>query len=213
VRISEKRLTDRTCGSVSSRRDSPGTHVPGYELSSSGLVLSQFCFGNKSERVHSPGRKSRGRTVLNLRVRRTAHMGQHAFVSVRVHFTFGVSRREHAIKSDIQPQFWSYIGGITKNIGLVLYAVGGFDDHVHVFVGIRPQPPWRKSCRRSKRTLRVGCTNREGFRTFCGRTGMARSASALRTRTRRSRTSIAKPSTTSVRDMETSWRRFSRGTG
>ena len=65
-------------------------------------------------------------------------MSQHTFVSVRIHFTFGVSRREHAIKTDLQPRFWSYIGGIAKNIDLVLYAVGGFDDHVHVFVGLPP---------------------------------------------------------------------------
>lgn len=63
-------------------------------------------------------------------------MGQHTFVSVRIHFTFGVSHREHAIQPDLQPRFWSYIGGIAKNLELVLYAVGGFDDHVHLFVGI-----------------------------------------------------------------------------
>ena len=65
-------------------------------------------------------------------------MGQHTFVSVRIHFTFGVSRREHAIKPELQPRFWSYIAGIAKHLELVLYAVGGFDDHVHVFVGIPP---------------------------------------------------------------------------
>jgi putative transposase len=63
-------------------------------------------------------------------------MGQHTFVSVRVHFTFGVASREHAIKPEIQERFWAYIGGIAKNIGLFLYAVGGFDDHVHVFIGL-----------------------------------------------------------------------------
>ncbi len=67
---------------------------------------------------------------------RTTHMGQHTFVSIRVHFTFGVAGREHAIKTEMQPRFWSYIGGIAKNLDLVLYAVGGFDDHAHVFVGI-----------------------------------------------------------------------------
>lgn len=63
-------------------------------------------------------------------------MKQHTFVRVRVHFTFGVARREDAIKPEIQERFWSYIGGIVRNIGLVLYAVGGFDDHVHVFIGL-----------------------------------------------------------------------------
>ena len=63
-------------------------------------------------------------------------MGQHTLVSVRIHFTFGVSRREHVIRPELQARFWSYIGGIAKNLDLVLYAVGGFDDHVHLFVGI-----------------------------------------------------------------------------
>ncbi len=65
-------------------------------------------------------------------------MGQHTFVSVRIHFTFGVARREHAIKPEMQSRFWAYVGGIARNLDLVLYAVGGFDDHAHVFVGIPP---------------------------------------------------------------------------
>jgi REP element-mobilizing transposase RayT len=65
-------------------------------------------------------------------------MGEHTFVSVRIHYVFGTASREHAINPDLQPRLWSYIAGIARNIGATVYAVGGTEDHVHVFIGVPP---------------------------------------------------------------------------
>ncbi|MBZ5570017.1 MAG: IS200/IS605 family transposase [Acidobacteriia bacterium] len=65
-------------------------------------------------------------------------MGAHTFVSVRVHYVFGTASREHTIKPDLQPRLWAYIAGIARNVGATVYAVGGMDDHAHVFIGVPP---------------------------------------------------------------------------
>lgn len=58
---------------------------------------------------------------------------------------FGTASREHLIKPDLQPRLCSYIVGIARNIGATVYAVGGTDDHVHVFIGIPPMMPVAKA--------------------------------------------------------------------
>ena len=60
-------------------------------------------------------------------------MGYHTYTSIRVHIVFGTADQ---IRDDIQPQLWAYMAGIAKNIGTVLYAVNGAQDHAHVFVGV-----------------------------------------------------------------------------
>jgi REP element-mobilizing transposase RayT len=72
-------------------------------------------------------------------------MGEHTFVSVRVHCVFGTASRDHTLKADLQPHVWSYIAGIARKIGATVYSVGGTDDHVHVFIGIPPMMPVAKA--------------------------------------------------------------------
>ncbi len=87
-------------------------------------------------------------------------MGAHTFVSVRIHYVFGTASREHAIKTEQQPRTWAYIGGIVRNIGATLYAVGGMEDHAHVFLGLPPMMPVAKAAQaikaNSSRWMREG---------------------------------------------------------
>jgi len=125
--------------------------------------------------VHSPARECRD--AISHRIfesrRDGTNMGAHTFVSVRVHYVFGTSSREHAVKPEIQLRLWSYVAGIVKNIGAVLYAVGGMDDHMHVFLGLPPMMPVAKAVQaikaNSSRWLREnGCRFewQEGYAAF-----------------------------------------------
>jgi len=102
-------------------------------------------------------------------------MGAHTFVSVRIHYVFGTASREHAINSDLQSRLWAYIGGIVRNIGATLYAVGGMEDHAHVFIGLPPMMPVAKAVQsikaNSSRWMResggmAGFTWQEGYAAF-----------------------------------------------
>ncbi len=100
-------------------------------------------------------------------------MGAHTFVSIRVHFVFGTSGRDRAIPSDLQPRLWAYIAGIARNLGATVYAVGGMDDHAHVFIGIPATQPVAKAVQTIKtnssrwiREHRPGFEWQEGYAAF-----------------------------------------------
>ena len=58
------------------------------------------------------------------------------FISIRIHLVCRTRRGFPLISDDLQPELWAYVGGIVKRIGLKLYQVGGYRDHMHVFFGI-----------------------------------------------------------------------------
>jgi REP element-mobilizing transposase RayT len=98
-------------------------------------------------------------------------MGEHTFVSIRVHYVFGAASREHAIKPDLQPRLWSYIAGIARNIGATVYAVGGTEDHVHVFIGV----PSTMAIAKAVQTIKANSSRwiRETMRGFAWQEGYA----------------------------------------
>ncbi len=98
-------------------------------------------------------------------------MGAHTFVSIRLHFVFGISHPP--IPSEMQPHLWAYMAGIAKNIGATVYAIGGTNDHAHVFIGIPPMLPAAKAVQtikaNSSRWIREQCPGfewQEGYAAF-----------------------------------------------
>jgi REP element-mobilizing transposase RayT len=60
----------------------------------------------------------------------------HNFVQCRVHIIFSTKERRRYIPEQIQPQLWQYMFGICRNIGVKPIAIGGFDEHCHMLVGL-----------------------------------------------------------------------------
>ena len=58
----------------------------------------------------------------------------HTYVSAYVHYVFSTKNRIHAIPSCLQPDLWSYIGGIARANAATALAVGGTDNHAHVLL-------------------------------------------------------------------------------
>ena len=58
----------------------------------------------------------------------------HSYVSAYVHYVFSTKNRLHAIPGRIQPDLWSYIGGIARANAATALAVGGTDNHAHVLL-------------------------------------------------------------------------------
>lgn len=63
-------------------------------------------------------------------------MSEHAYVSTRLHFVISTKERQQFLKGEEQGRLWAYLGGIARNLGMKVYAIGGADDHAHVFVGL-----------------------------------------------------------------------------
>lgn len=59
---------------------------------------------------------------------------------VLFHFVFSTKLRAPTINPDIQPRLYPFIGGIVRDLGGSLWAVGGMPDHVHLLVRWKTDP-------------------------------------------------------------------------
>jgi putative transposase len=57
--------------------------------------------------------------------------------SLHYHLIFSTKDRLPLITDDWQEDLYGYLGGIVKNQGGIMLAVGGISDHVHLLVGLK----------------------------------------------------------------------------
>ena len=57
-----------------------------------------------------------------------------SYAALFCHIIFSTKNREPLISPELQPRLYSYTGGVLRNEGDVLLAVGGMPDHVHLLV-------------------------------------------------------------------------------
>jgi REP element-mobilizing transposase RayT len=57
-------------------------------------------------------------------------------VALLVHVVFATKNRRNLIAPDIEPDLYSYIGGIVRSRGSRLIAAGGADNHVHLLLSL-----------------------------------------------------------------------------
>jgi putative transposase len=62
----------------------------------------------------------------------------HSYSTVLIHLVFSTKGRRRLIKPDIEPRLWAYIVGIGRNHGIMVHAVGGIEDHLHVLYDLPP---------------------------------------------------------------------------
>ena len=60
----------------------------------------------------------------------------HSYIQCRLHCIFSTKARKNLIPADDQPRLWPYIGGIAREHGMTALAVGGTDNHAHVFLAL-----------------------------------------------------------------------------
>lgn len=51
---------------------------------------------------------------------------------------FSTKDRRKLLSREFQSRLWAYIAGICLNQGMIVHAVGGTDDHIHILVQIPP---------------------------------------------------------------------------
>jgi REP-associated tyrosine transposase len=61
-----------------------------------------------------------------------------SYVANRVHCVFSTKNRARIIPPEMQPRLWSFTAGIARQNGITPIAIGGFDDHAHVLIGVPP---------------------------------------------------------------------------
>jgi REP element-mobilizing transposase RayT len=60
----------------------------------------------------------------------------HTYVQNNLHVIFSTKERQKQISKVLQPELWSYMAGICRNNGILVFAIGGMEEHAHMFVHI-----------------------------------------------------------------------------
>lgn len=63
-----------------------------------------------------------------------AHTSTHNYL----HVVFGTKERRSSIPEALQPRLWAYLGGICRNLRMVVFAIGGMEDHTHLLIRLPP---------------------------------------------------------------------------
>jgi putative transposase len=62
----------------------------------------------------------------------------HTYSKNHFHIVFSTKERRKLISKQLQPQLWSYMIGICRNVNIVGIAIGGMEDHIHALVELTP---------------------------------------------------------------------------
>jgi len=62
----------------------------------------------------------------------------HTYAQNVIHIVFSTQYRQKTISKEFQPRMWAYTAGICKKLGILVHAVGGMDDHIHLLVQLPP---------------------------------------------------------------------------
>lgn len=60
----------------------------------------------------------------------------HSYISNYIHYVFSTKKRHKIITPELQERLWPYIGGIARENKMKALAVGGIEDHAHVFLSL-----------------------------------------------------------------------------
>jgi len=60
------------------------------------------------------------------------------YTQIYIHVVFTVQNRISLIRPEWQIELYKYITGIIQNNGHKLIAINGMPDHIHIFIGLKP---------------------------------------------------------------------------
>ena len=62
----------------------------------------------------------------------------HTYAQDLLHIVFSTKDRHKAISSEFQPRLWTYAAGICHHLEILVHAIGGMEDHIHILIQIPP---------------------------------------------------------------------------
>jgi putative transposase len=98
----------------------------------------------------------------------------HSHVCCLVHVVFATAERRPAIRDEMQERLHAYLGGIARENGIPVLAIGGALDHVHLLISL----PRTISVSKAVQLLKAGSSkwiheNFPGSRSFAWQEGYA----------------------------------------
>lgn len=60
------------------------------------------------------------------------------YTQIYLHIVFSVKGRQNLIHKNWKDELYKYITGVVKGKEQKVYAIGGFSDHIHVLISVKP---------------------------------------------------------------------------
>lgn len=60
------------------------------------------------------------------------------YFKLHYHIVFSTQGRDPCLRKEIRPRLWNYMGGIVNGLGAQTRGIGGWIDHVHLLIDIKP---------------------------------------------------------------------------
>ncbi len=86
------------------------------------------------------------------------------YTQIYIQTVFAVQGRHYMIQSRTKDELYKYISGIVRNKGQKLLAIGGMPDHIHLFVGMKPDLSVSELMRDVKRASSLFINEEKWFR-------------------------------------------------
>jgi putative transposase len=62
----------------------------------------------------------------------------HSYAQNHIHLVFSTKSRAKSLARKLLPRLWAYTPAVCKNHGLLTFAVGGMEDHMHLLMRLPP---------------------------------------------------------------------------
>src|SRR5271169_7218131 len=69
----------------------------------------------------------------------------HTYSQNVVHICFSTKDRRKTLSEEFQPRMWEYAAAICQNLGILVHAIRGTEDHIHLLLQIPPGLPLAKA--------------------------------------------------------------------
>ena len=69
----------------------------------------------------------------------------HTYAQNLLHIVFSTKDRRKSVSPEFQPRLWSYAAGICQKHNILVHAIGGTEDHIHLLIQIPPSLPVAKA--------------------------------------------------------------------
>ena len=60
------------------------------------------------------------------------------YFKLHYHIVFGTKNRVACLDKSWRPMLWEYMGGTIRGLGGIPHGVGGYNDHVHLLIDLKP---------------------------------------------------------------------------
>jgi putative transposase len=62
----------------------------------------------------------------------------HTYAQNVIHVVFSTKDRRRLMSGEFRPRMWAYAAGVCKKLDILVLAVGGMEDHIHLLLRIPP---------------------------------------------------------------------------